>query len=151
MTAAPAVHGTAIVVGEHGILILGASGAGKSSLAEELIAGAAAEGRFAALVGDDRVTLEAVGGRLLARPHAAIPGLIELRGAGLVERPFEPAAILHLCVELDPAAPRLPDEAAEPYRAAGLALSRIVVNRPLACSVTRWRLRSLDDTFMIVG
>lgn len=50
------VHGTAAVVGEAGVLIRGASGAGKSSLALALVDAAAARGLFARLVGDDRIS-----------------------------------------------------------------------------------------------
>lgn len=149
MTDGLALHATALVLGERGILIRGAAGAGKSSLAEELLAAAAAAGRHAALVGDDRVILEARGGRLLCRPHPAIAGLIELRGAGLLPRPSVPVAVLHLCVDLDPAAPRAPEEEPGPFEAGGVRLPRIVVNRALAPLVTRSRLRSFDDIRMI--
>ena len=40
--------------------------------------------RFARLVGDDRVHVEAAGGRLLVRPAPALAGLIEVRGIGVL-------------------------------------------------------------------
>ncbi len=108
------LHTTALVVGEAGVLIEGASGSGKSTLAATLVAEAARAGRFASLVGDDRVRLSVRGGRLIARPHPAIAGLLELRGLGLVAVPHEPACVLRLVIRLggpaDPLPARLPVE-----------------------------------------
>ena len=88
----------------RGVLILGASGAGKSALALALI------GRGAALVADDRVELGPARGRRWspARP-SAIAGLIEARGVGLLRLPAVPEAPLALAVDLDrPPAARMP-------------------------------------------
>ena len=52
---APALHATAVIHGDSGVLILGPSGSGKSALALALIARASDAGLFGALVGDDRV------------------------------------------------------------------------------------------------
>lgn len=107
----PTLHASAVLVGARAVLIRGPSGAGKSRLALELIEAARA-GRlhFARLVGDDRVHLEAVGGRLLVRPAAALAGLIELRGAGIRRVDYEPCAVVGLVVDLGAAhAERLPD------------------------------------------
>ena len=78
------IHATCVVIGEAGILIRGASGAGKSSLARALLAGAALAGRFGRLVGDDRVEIAALNGRLVARPVKPIEGRLEVRGVGIV-------------------------------------------------------------------
>ena len=79
------MHASAVLVGARAVLIRGPSGAGKSRLALELIQAAQAGGLlFARLVGDDRVHLEAAGGRLLVRPAQALAGLIEVRGLGIV-------------------------------------------------------------------
>ncbi len=78
------VHASAVLVGARAVLIRGPSGAGKSRLALDLIE-AAARGRvrFARLVGDDRVHLEAwPAGFWCARP-TRLAGLIEVRGAGI--------------------------------------------------------------------
>ena len=64
MTAAPNVHGTAIVIGTTGLLFLGPSGTGKSAVALHCIGQARAQGVFAALVSDDQVLLGDAGGRL---------------------------------------------------------------------------------------
>ena len=84
MAADPAtVHASAVLVGARAVLIRGPSGSGKSRLALELLEAARTGSlRFARLVADDRVHLEAPGGRLLVRPAEALAGLIEVRGVG---------------------------------------------------------------------
>jgi serine kinase of HPr protein (carbohydrate metabolism regulator) len=107
------VHASAVLVGARAVLIRGPSGAGKSRLAFELIEACRGVRRFARLVGDDRVHLETAGGRLIVRPAAALAGLIELRGTGILRRDHEPAAVVGLVVDLDAAdAARLPDQTA---------------------------------------
>ena len=105
------VHASAVLVGARAVLIRGPSGSGKSRLAWELIdaarGGAVA---FARLVGDDRVHLQAAGGRLLVRPNDALAGLIELRGVGIVRRDHEASAVVGLVVDLAATdAERLPE------------------------------------------
>ena len=95
------IHASAVLVGARAVLIRGAAGAGKSSLAFALIsAGEARPFRFARLVGDDRVHVEVAHGRLLVRPHATLAGLIEVRGLGIRRLPFEPVAAVGLVVDL---------------------------------------------------
>ena len=94
------VHATALVLGEFGLLLRGPSGAGKSALSLQLVADWRARGAFAALVGDDRVALEARHGRLIARPHPSIRGMIEARGLGLLRVAYEPACVLRAVVDL---------------------------------------------------
>ncbi len=82
------VHASAVLVGARAVLIRGPSGSGKSRLALELIeAGRAGALRLVRLVSDDRVHLQAAGGRLLARPAETLAGLIEVRGAGHLRLP----------------------------------------------------------------
>ncbi len=108
-TAGRFIHGNALVLGETGLLILGPSGAGKSTLTLALLARATARGDFARLVGDDRLSVTACNGRVIARPHPAIEGLIEARGLGILRRPFEPACVVTAVVEIVESAPgRLP-------------------------------------------
>lgn len=105
------VHASAVLVGARAVLIRGPSGAGKSRLAWELIE--AARGGvigFARLVGDDRIHLQAAGGRLLVSPNDTLAGLIELRGVGILRRDHEPCAVVGLVVDLAAAdAERLPE------------------------------------------
>lgn len=120
------IHATALIVGHRGILIRGPSGSGKSRLALSLLHSAGSG--FARLVGDDRIHLAAVNGRLLMRPATALAGLIELRGLGIVRLPFEPVAVAHLVVDLAASdAARIPDPAAQSVEIAGVRLARLPV------------------------
>ena len=105
------VHASAVLVGARAVLIRGPSGSGKSRLAWELLeTGRGGAGAFARLVGDDRVHLQAAGGRLLVRPNDALAGLIELRGVGILRRDHEACAVVGLVVDLAAAdAERLPE------------------------------------------
>lgn len=103
------VHGSAVAVGDAGVLIRGGAGAGKSTLALELI-----EDRIAAarLVADDRVVLTDRGGVPTMAAPAALRGLIEVRGVGIVPMPNAAEAPLSLVVDLLPEAQcrRMPDD-----------------------------------------
>jgi HPr kinase/phosphorylase len=96
------IHASGVVVGEAGIVIRGASGAGKSSLSLALLDAAARAALFGALIGDDRLLLSASHGRLIARGHPAIRGQIEQRGIGILEIGAEPAAVVRLVVDILP-------------------------------------------------
>ncbi len=124
----PTIHASAVLVGARAVLIRGPSGSGKSRLALDLLAAARGGAlRFARLVGDDRVHVEAAHGRLLVRPAAALAGLIELRGAGILKVPYEPSAVVGLVVDLAAAAERLPDGERQRTELAGIALARLAV------------------------
>ena len=88
------VHGSAVLVGAHGVLVRGASGSGKSALAHALIV------RGGRLIADDRVCLSACHGRLVASVPASIAGLIELRGRGLLAVAHERAGVIRLVVDI---------------------------------------------------
>ncbi|MFD1704302.1 HPr kinase/phosphorylase [Methylopila henanensis] len=120
-------HATCVVVGDAGVLIRGRSGAGKSSLALELLDRAERDGRFARLVADDRVTLSVHGGRLVAAPPAALAGLIEIRGVGIVRRACLPGAVVRLVVDLVEVPERLPPDEALSASIGGVALPRLPV------------------------
>lgn len=92
------VHGTAIVIGTTGFLFVGPSGSGKSSAAFDCLAAARASHLFAALVSDDQVMITRCGSHIVGRPPAPIAGLIEVRGAGVVETDSIEAAILRFAV-----------------------------------------------------
>lgn len=76
-----------------GILLRGKPGSGKSALALQLLdqpGSGLVEGRLpvtAQLVSDDQVVLSNAGGKLLATAPAAIAGLLEVRGLGILEIP----------------------------------------------------------------
>jgi serine kinase of HPr protein (carbohydrate metabolism regulator) len=117
------IHASAALFGGVGVLILGASGAGKSSLLLALIAAGGT------LVADDRVVVVADAGRLIASPPEALAGLMEVRGVGIVRYPFVSAAAIGLAVEVRPAAecPRLPDGDDARLAVAGVVLPRVFV------------------------
>ena len=121
------VHASAVLVGARAVLIRGPSAAGKSRLAWELIE-ASRNGavRFARLVGDDRVHLQAAAGRLLVRPAEALAGMIELRGVGILRRDHEPCAVVGLVVDLAATdAERLPEGGQTVIE--GIAIPRLAV------------------------
>ncbi|TVR09831.1 MAG: serine kinase [Salinarimonadaceae bacterium] len=132
MSGETSVHGVALVLGEAGVLIRGPAGSGKTSLALDLIARTGADGGFARLVADDRVILRERGGRLLARPHPEIAGRAEIRGVGIVEAPYLPEARLRLVVDLDPRAPRAPDDADMTTTLENVAIPWLVLQREIA-------------------
>lgn len=121
------VHASAVLVGQHAVLIRGASGAGKSRLAFDLIlAGRAGQIPRCVLVGDDRVHLEARGGELVVRPAPELAGLIEIRGLGIRRCDFAGEAIVGLVVDLSaPDADRLPQPEALRTRIDGIEIPRI--------------------------
>jgi serine kinase of HPr protein (carbohydrate metabolism regulator) len=114
------LQATCVAIGERALLIEGAPGSGKSTLALALI------DRGAALVGDDAVMLEAIGGRLVARPHPNTRGLIEVRNLGLVPMPVREEVPVALALRLDPAAPRFV-EAADRRELVGVVLPRLLL------------------------
>lgn len=105
------VHGSCVARNGLGVLLLGASGSGKSDLALRLI------DRGFMLVADDRVDI--VEG--FARAPAGLAGLLEVRGVGIVRMAFEARARLGLAVRLGAAGVRLP----EPEEEAGVPLIRL--------------------------
>lgn len=130
----PTIHGSAVLVGERAVLIRGPSGSGKSRLVFDLILAAQA-GLLpeAMLVGDDRLHLEAVDGRLRVRPAPNMIGLLEIRGLGIRRLDCATAAIVGLVVDLDaPDAARLPEAEALRTRLLDVELPRIPVGSGFA-------------------
>ena len=110
------VHGTCVVVGGCGILIVGPSGSGKSDLALRLIdqpgRGTGRDMMTARLVADDQVAITRREARLFAAAPPRLAGLIEVRGLGILRADHAPEAELGLAVRLTEAAriERLPEE-----------------------------------------
>jgi serine kinase of HPr protein (carbohydrate metabolism regulator) len=123
------IHATGLVLDGVGVLLRGPSGAGKSLLALELLDEWEARGRAARLVADDRLDLERRDDMLVMHAPPAIAGLAELRGRGVVRRPFAPAAPLHLVVDLVDSLERMPEETAFTTQIEGIALPRCPVPR----------------------
>ncbi len=124
------VHATAVAIGQpaqpiSAVLLTGPPGAGKSDLALRLI------DRGGVLVADDQVELQAEAGLLIARPPAAIAGMLEVRGLGLIRLPFAASARVVLLCDLAEPPERLPDPV---YRTlSGIAVPAIAV-APFAAS-----------------
>lgn len=96
MTVPPdTVHATAVRHAGKAILLRGASGRGKSSLALQLI------GLGARLIADDRVILTAGSDGVTAACPPQIAGLIEARGVGILNSPAADPAIVGLVVDMD--------------------------------------------------
>ena len=132
MTQSPTIHASAVLIGAKAVLIRGASGSGKSTLAWALIQAAqnspSATLPFARLVGDDRVHVEAAGGRLLVRPAPALAGLMEIRGLGIRRLAHETLAVIGLVVDLAATdAARFPAEEAAQTAISGVSLPRLAV------------------------
>jgi serine kinase of HPr protein (carbohydrate metabolism regulator) len=106
---------TCVAISGRGVLIEGAPGTGKSSLALALI------DRGAVLVGDDGVLLLARDGMLIAAPHPEIGGKLEVRNVGLIDMPVLPAVPVALVIRLEASAPRFID-APEARQLAGISV-----------------------------
>ena len=151
------LHASCAAIGGDGVLFLGPPGAGKSDLVLRLI------GRGWMLVADDQVELAADGpDTLLAAPPAALRGLLEVRGLGLVrDLPVAAPVPLRLAVELLPpgeAPPRLPVPTT--FEAHGIRLPRLALAAReaaapdkviLALDATCGRLRLLAGAILAVA
>ena len=96
------IHATCVALGGKGVLLLGASGAGKSDLALRLIDSGAE------LVADDRTLLFEKNGALHAKAPPSIKGLLEIRGVGIIALPARASVKLALAVQLGREGARLP-------------------------------------------
>lgn len=145
---AQTIHANCLVIGTRGIVIRGRSGSGKSELTDILIEAARNRGNLGVLVADDRVYLSSCRGQIAARVPEAISGLLEIRGNGLVQTDFLPAARVHLLVDLKPAEAieRLPENTTRTETLDGLPvpLCACPENRPWeSVRRIRWCLREL--------
>lgn len=89
------LHASAVALNGRGVLILGASGSGKSGLALRLMA------HGAGLIADDRVALRRKGKVLNAAMPPGLPRLVEARGIGLLGAGPSVEAPVALAVDLD--------------------------------------------------
>lgn len=89
------IHGTCVSFDNHGVLFMGASGAGKSATALAMIA------QGAVLISDDQVQLELLGQSVVAKPIPGFEGMIEARGVGILQTPWAPQVTLEVVVDMD--------------------------------------------------
>lgn len=114
------IHASCVARDGAGVLLLGPSGSGKSDLVLRLI------DRGFILVADDRVDI--ADGH--ASAPAALAGLLEIRGLGILRLPYLERAHLALAVTLGTQPPRLPSPARHPTL--GLPALAVDAARPAA-------------------
>lgn len=131
--AASRIHATCVQLDGRGVLLLGASGSGKSDLALRLIDAGAL------LVGDDQLLIERIGERLLARAVPTLAGLLEVRGVGILRLPCCTLCTIDLVVELDRSRelPRLPEGQSHSLLGLELPCLRLDPGAPSAAAAVR--------------
>lgn len=89
------LHATSVVFCGRGLLLRGPSGSGKSDLALRIMDAGGM------LVSDDYTAISVMDGHLYATPPAAIAGMMEVRGVGLLKVPTIPCAQIDLVVNCE--------------------------------------------------
>ncbi len=89
------VHASCVAIEGHAVLITGASGQGKSSLALQMLS------LGAGLVADDRTILSHDSERLIATAPEPIKAQIEARFLGILAAPYAGPAIVRMVVTMD--------------------------------------------------
>lgn len=98
------MHATCVDINGSGVLIVGRSGSGKSSLAINLIA------LGSTLVADDQCEIVKKNNKLSVFKPTSLPSSIEIRGVGLVSVPMAVETSLDWVVNMDEAErERMPD------------------------------------------
>ena len=98
------MHATCVDINGSGVLIVGRSGSGKSSLAINLIA------LGSTLVADDQCEIVKKNNKLSVFKPTSLPSSIEIRGVGLVSVPMAVETSLDWVVNMDEAeTQRMPD------------------------------------------
>jgi HPr kinase/phosphorylase len=135
------VHGTAIAIDRKAVLLRGSPGAGKSDLALRLI------DRGACLVADDQVELWRAGQRILVRAPAALAGLVEVRGIGILRIDALDEAPLALCVDLVSSAEieRLPERRFDNLFELPVPLIALSAFEASAAAKLRFALRAFSE------
>lgn len=125
----PDLHATCINVGGMGVLLLGASGSGKSDLALRLIDHGSGGFHEGILVADDQVIVTSTDGRLTARAPHALQGRLEIRGIGVVSMPYLETTHIQFAATLSTAAgDRIPDFTQQVIEIASVAIPNLALN-----------------------
>lgn len=138
------IHGTGLCIGPFGLLVRGPSGSGKSMLTLELMHDAQLRGVTAKLVADDRLELTVENKALFMHAPASIGGLIELRGRGIVTRPFVEKAQVHLVVDTNAELTRLIEDDELTTELEGVTLARCPVPSHDRVEITQQKLLVLE-------
>jgi serine kinase of HPr protein (carbohydrate metabolism regulator) len=141
------VHASCVAIGESGILLRGAPGSGKSSLALRLI------DRGACLVADDQVQLSRDQGGVKASAPAPLHGLLEVRGLGIVKTSVRSRVTLALIVDLTrhDTAERLPAPRHCVLEGVDLPCLTIDARHPDADAVLRLAIRTMECGESLAG
>jgi HPr kinase/phosphorylase len=129
------VHATAVSISGEAILIRGEPGAGKSTLALQLIempgSGLGDGILHASLISDDQTNLTVNGGKIWCSAPPTLLGLLEVRGVGILKVKSAAPAALKLIIDLVRAdeARRLPDVNDEKLVLLGLPIPLIRLDR----------------------
>lgn len=134
------VHATTVEINGHAAMIRGPSGGGKSDLAIRLVDDGAT------LVADDQTELAAEAGRLFASAPAAIAGLLEVRGVGIVRVPHRDRVPVALVVDLVAGkdVERLPEPAAAAFL--GVTVPMVRLHAFEASAAAKVRLAMISAT-----
>lgn len=129
----PVLHATAVALGDKAVLITGASGSGKSSLALEMMA------RGATLVADDRVILSRSQHGVVLSCPGPLSGMIEARGVGVLHASYRSPVALALVVDMDHAeTDRLPVHHTITYLSQTFPLLHKVASGHFPCAVLQY-------------
>lgn len=140
------LRGTCISIDGHAVLLRGASGSGKSDLALRLIDGGGE------LVADDYTEVEQDGGGgLAAMAPAAIQGLLEVRGLGVIGIGARPSALLVAVIDLVPLADvdRMPEPQQVQILATFLPCFRLFAFEASAAAKVRLAVRLATGGIML--
>ncbi len=134
------IHASCIAAHDRAVLIRGAAGSGKSSLALQLMA------YGGALVADDQVILTHSDGALIASCPATIAGLVEARGIGILHAaPHGPCPVA-LVIDLDHTeTDRIPPRRSENLLGCRLPLLHNVDSRAFAAAILQYLKTGRQD------
>jgi len=132
------IHATSVAVGGQAVMMVGASGRGKSALALELMA------RGAVLVADDRVILTKQDTEIHVTCPEPLRGLIEARGVGILRAAHAETAILALTVDMDQTeTSRMPDARTTPFLGVHVPLLHNLESRHFPAAIIQYLKRAL--------
>ncbi len=136
------VHASCVAIDGLGVLIRGVPGSGKSDLAARLI------DQGGRLVADDRVDLAARDGALVASAPAAIAGLLEVRGIGVLRIPHLTEAAIGLVIDMvgGDDVERVPEPAFCDYMGVAVPLLRLWPFEPSAAAKIRFAVAALKGS-----